>query len=171
MDDSQFWEIIKRARSEADGDPEAIAEGVHDQLTELPAPEIESFDAILRSKIAAAHTWKLWGAAYLLNGGCSDDGFEYFRGWLVAQGQKVYEAAIADPDSLARFADPEDDYHECEDLLYAPMRAYESVTGKQLPIRPGETPQAPEPSGERWDFEDVDATAQHLPRLARKYDQ
>ena len=169
MDDAQFWKIIKRARSKADDDPEAIAEGVHEQLTELPPREIESFHAILEAKVAAAYSWKLWGAAYLLNGGCSDDGFEYFRNWLVAQGQKVYEAALADPDSLARFADPEDDYHECEDLLYAPMRAYESVTGKRLPNRPGETPPAPGPSGERWDFEDPDATAQQLPRLARKY--
>src|SRR5687768_10390841 len=169
MDDSQFWEIIKRARSEADGDPEAIAEGVHDQLTELPAPEIESFDAILRSKIAAAHTWKLWGAAYLMNGGCSDDGFEYFRGWLVAQGQRVYEAALADPDTLAKVADPENDQHECEDILYVAMRAFEGVAAKELPM-PTSGVQAPEPSGERWDFDDQEATARQLPRLARKYD-
>ncbi|HEV2293591.1 MAG TPA: DUF4240 domain-containing protein [Tepidisphaeraceae bacterium] len=170
MDDTQFWKIIKRAKSEADGDPEAIAEGVHQQLTELPASEIESFDAILRSKVAAAYAWKLWGAAYLMNGGCSDDGFEYFRGWLVAQGQKVYEAAVADPDSLAKVADPENDQHECEDILYVAMRAYEGVAGKQLPV-PAGTSQAPEPSGERWDFDDQEATARQLPRLARKYDQ
>jgi hypothetical protein len=29
-----------------------------------------------------------WGAAYLANGGCSDDGFDYFRGWLIGQGRK-----------------------------------------------------------------------------------
>ena len=168
MDETQFWKVIKRARSEAGGDPEATAELVQEQLAELPAPEIESFDAILSSKIAAAYTWKLWGAAYLMNGGCSDDGFEYFRAWLVAQGQKVYEAALADPDSLARVADPEDDRNECEDMLYVAMRAYESVTGKQLPL-PAVKRQAPEPSGERWDFDDPEATAEHLPRLARKY--
>jgi len=34
-------------------------------------------------------------------GGASDDGFEYFRGRLVAQGRAVYDQAVTDPDSLA----------------------------------------------------------------------
>jgi hypothetical protein len=169
MDDAQFWEFVKRASSKADGDADVIAEGVREQLTELPAAEIESFDAILDSKVAAAYTYKLWGAVYLMNGGCSNDGFYYFRGWLVAQGQEVYEAAVADPDSLASIADPGNDYHECEDMLYAAMRAYKAVTGK-LPVPPGDAPQTRKPSGERWDFDDVEATARQLPRLARMYD-
>jgi hypothetical protein len=49
-----------------------------------------------------------WGAAYLANGGCSDDGFDYFRGWLIGQGRKVYETVLADPDSLAAHADGRD---------------------------------------------------------------
>jgi hypothetical protein len=170
MDDAQFWKIIKRAKSEAEGDTEAIAEGVVEQLTELPLAGIEAFDGIMRSKLAAAYTWKLWGAGYLMNGGCSDDGFEYFRGWLIAQGQKVYEAALTDPDSLAKFADPHNDEYECEDILYVGMRAYEAVAGKQLPM-PSVRTQAPKPAGENWDFDDVEATARHLPRLARKYDE
>src|ERR1043165_7575160 len=125
MDEAQFWKIIKQAKSNADGEIEEIAEEVRSQLSELPAAEIQAFDELLRIKRNAAYTWKLWGAAYLINGGCSDDGFEYFRGWLVSQGQKVYEAALADPDSLAKVADPENDQHECEDILYVAMRAYE----------------------------------------------
>jgi hypothetical protein len=171
MDDPAFWKVIKRARSEADGDTDAIAEGVYEQLTQLSPAEIQSFHAILESKVNAAYSWKLWGAAYLLNGGCSDDGFYYFRGWLIAQGQKAYEAAVADPDTLAKFADPEDDFHECEDLLSAPTRAYESVTGKEFPYPETTAPTPPTPSGEDWDFDDMDATAQHLPRLARIYNQ
>lgn len=40
-------------------------------------------------------------AASLILGGCSDDGFEYFRGRLIAQGREVFERSVADPDSLA----------------------------------------------------------------------
>ena len=47
-----------------------------------------------------AYRQELWGAAYLINGGCSDDGFVYFLGWLIAQGRDVYQAALPDPDSL-----------------------------------------------------------------------
>jgi len=170
VDDAQFWKMIKRAKSEADGDPEGIAERVHAQLIELPAAEIEAFDAILRSKLAAAYNWKLWGAAYLINGGCSDDGFEYFRGWPISQGQKVYEAALADPDTLAKFIDPDNDQHECEDILGVAMRAYEEVTGNALPS-PTTAAHPAGPAGERWDFDDPEATADRLPRLVRKYNQ
>ena len=45
---------------------------------QLPAAEIEAFDRLLYEKIDAAYRWSLWGAAYVINGGCSDDGFEYF---------------------------------------------------------------------------------------------
>jgi hypothetical protein len=43
----------------------------------------------------------LWAAAYLINGGCSDDGFESFRCWLIVQGRTVFERSVADPDTLA----------------------------------------------------------------------
>ncbi|MFF5497583.1 DUF4240 domain-containing protein [Streptomyces aquilus] len=36
-----------------------------------------------------------------MNGGCSDDGFDYFRGWPIAQGREDFERATADPDALA----------------------------------------------------------------------
>src|SRR5262245_53974222 len=46
-------------------------------------------------------SWNLWGAAYLMNGGCSDDGFEYFRAWLMAQGRRTFEKAVEDADTKA----------------------------------------------------------------------
>jgi hypothetical protein len=168
MDDAQFWTIIKRAKSDADGDPEAIAEGVHAQLSALTGQEIESFNSMLWTKLAAAYNWKLWGAAYLINGGCSDDGFVYFRGWLITQGEKVYEAALADPDTLAKVIDPENDHYECEDILGVAMRAYEEVTGNSLSPPTGAV-QPATPAGENWDFNDAEETAKRLPRLARKY--
>lgn len=85
MDDARFWDMIDRARS-GDNGPQVVAERVYEQLTQLPPDEIASFGAMLDAKVDAAYMSKLWGAAYLLNGGCSDDGFYYFRGWLVAQG-------------------------------------------------------------------------------------
>jgi hypothetical protein len=36
----------------------------------------------------------MWVAAYLMNGGCSDDGFDYFRGWLIAQGRTTLEQVV-----------------------------------------------------------------------------
>ena len=52
----------------------------------------------------------------MINGGSSDDGFHYFRAWLISRGQAVYEAAVANPDSLAGLTEPERDDYEFEDL-------------------------------------------------------
>jgi hypothetical protein len=40
-------------------------------------------------------------AAHPSDGGRSDDCFDYFRGWLIAQGREVLEHVVADPDALA----------------------------------------------------------------------
>jgi len=79
--------------------------------------------------------------------GCSDDSFDYFRGWLIAQGKDVYLAALHDPDSLAdvetvkRFAQevkesggmmPLKGYYEepCfEEILAVANYAYQRKTG------------------------------------------
>ncbi len=37
----------------------------------------------------------------MLNGGSCDDGFDYFRGWLIAQGRATFERIVADRDALA----------------------------------------------------------------------
>jgi hypothetical protein len=122
---------------------------------------------LLDEKLKSAYTWPLWGAAYLINGGCSDDGFEYFRCWLISRGREIFDAAVAEPDSLASVVDPDDDHHECEALLYVALQTYEEVAGKQMPRDAKKCP--PEPIGESWDFDDSLETARRLPRLFKLY--
>jgi Protein of unknown function (DUF4240) len=55
-------------------------------LSARPSGEIVSADEFLRGLMADSYRDPLWAAAYLVNGGCSDDGFEYFRGWLIMHG-------------------------------------------------------------------------------------
>ncbi|VVE59175.1 hypothetical protein PAN31117_05280 [Pandoraea anapnoica] len=52
----------------------------------------------------------------MINGGCSDDGFDYFRGWLIAQGKRVFMLALAEPDSLAEVDVEMDDAYNQEML-------------------------------------------------------
>ena len=81
--------------------------------------------------MAQSYRIELWGAAYLLNGGCSDDCFEYFRGWLITQGRAVYEAVLADPDSLADVDNLTD--VECEQATHMTADAYRMATGFDPP--------------------------------------
>ena len=76
------------------------------------------FDAAYDRQMQLAFTWRLWGAAYLINGGASTDGFEYFRSWLISMGRNVFTAAVLDPDSLADVISGQNVAFELEGLAY-----------------------------------------------------
>lgn len=156
MDDASFWQLIEESRENSGDDPDEQAAELTDLLSDLPPPEILAFDRRLRELLVAAYRWDLWGAAYLIHGGCSDDMFEYFRCWLVAQGKRVYDEALADPESLVGRAEPD---VEAESMLYAAADAYQVETGKELP--PYHISYPAEPLGQPWEEDD-------LPRLFPK---
>ena len=163
MTEDQFWSFIAKSR-EKSTECEGQAAELAWLLSAQPAAEIQSFDDIFAAKRADAYRWNLWGAAYLINGGCSDDGFEYFRCWLIGQGREVYERALADPDSLAEVLTGDEDDVECEDLLYAADKAHEDLIGDPLPPRTYSGP--PEPQGSEWDEDDL---PEMFPRLAARF--
>jgi hypothetical protein len=120
---------------------------------------------------AVSYRWDLWGAAYLLNGGCSDDGFEYFRGWLIAQGHEVFERVLEDPDVLAdlphvrREASADDPLDlECESMYGVVWDAYQALTGTM--DLPGSIVGRYPPLEQTWDFDDEQQVRQRLPHLA-----
>jgi hypothetical protein len=143
-------------------------------LSARPAEEIAAFAQPVWDLLAASYNWNLWAAAYVINGGASDDGFEYFRGWLIAQGREVFERSVADPDSLADHstiiatAEDGEDGIECEDVLGVAWSAYRAATGENLPAGTF-TVRYPE-LGEGWDFDDASEMARRLPRLTALYD-
>ncbi len=120
--------------------------------------------------LAVSYRNALWAAASLINGGCGDDGFQYFRGWLIVQGREVFDRSVADPDSLADLpviGPPTLDRPpvECEETLYIAMRAYRAATGAELPAE-AFTIRYPEPdAGWDFDFDDRTKLEQRLPRL------
>jgi Protein of unknown function (DUF4240) len=149
MDTEQFWNLIGAAslRVADPADGEAIAALAAFALSHFPREEIIAAQRVLTGLMAASYRKPLWAAAYLINGGCSDDGFEYFRGWLIAQGREVFEHAVAAPDSLADLPvlGPAGPAHwgVWEQVLYIPLWAYKAATGAVLPADayPGEYPE------------------------------
>src|SRR3954452_14924084 len=101
MDDARFWTILQEARPPGQAPQLDCFDALKACLRELPPEEILWFRQRFDEVVAAAYRVDLWGAAYLINGGCSDDGFHHFRCWLAGMGRKVYENALASPDSLA----------------------------------------------------------------------
>lgn len=133
MDQGRFWAIIEAGGPYGPDDRDRHERSVLDQLCDLPAEEIHAFYTLFCRKMVEAQTWDLWWAAYLINGGCSDDGFVYFRAWLISQGRSVYDAAVAEPDTLAGLTDPARDDYEFEMLYAAAPEAYAAVACEEMP--------------------------------------
>jgi hypothetical protein len=173
MDREQFWELIEAARTAAGGDCQAQTVQLVAALGDRSVNEVLAWDRIQGDLMAESYRWDLWGAAYLINGGCSDDGFDYFRGWLLGQGHAIWQAALADPDSLAdhpqvRVHRPDQEPYDslqCEDILGVADDAYEALTGRKLTVKiAGKRPPWPE-LDEDWDFDDAAEMRARYPRL------
>lgn len=130
-DDERWWGLIDRARQEARAEePSARAALLIDWLSRLDASEIAAFDRFFLERVNEAYRTELWEIAYIMNGGCSDDGFDYFLGWLVSEGKQRYVAALADPRAAAEGVDADDGPFECEEMWGVASRAFVAKTGE-----------------------------------------
>ncbi|HEU4347912.1 MAG TPA: DUF4240 domain-containing protein, partial [Actinoplanes sp.] len=138
MRTDDFWAVIDRATADRPGSPGEVAKRSAADLATRDPAEIVAWDRHLGKVMAASGTEDLWAAAYLINGGCSDEGFDAFRGWLIAHGREAVAMAVKEPDSLAgmpavRAAVESGAVFEAEEVLSIGVRAYEQATGSSPP--------------------------------------
>lgn len=100
MDVNQFWAIIKVTLNTT-GDSKSKHRALVKTLSGLEVVEISHWYQIANLYRICSLKEKLWGAARIMCYGYSDVVFDYFLGWLVAQGKDVLLAALKEPDSLA----------------------------------------------------------------------
>lgn len=171
MDETEFWELVDASREAAEGDPEEQADQLVERLLRLDPESVLDFARHFESRYNRAYRWDLWGAAWLLLDGASDDAFDFFRCWLIGQGREVFEGALhGDPDSLADLLDDFDEEvdGDGEELGYAADEAYEQLTGTVAPDL-GIAPAPAEPEGTPVDFENESALAARYPRLWQRF--
>ena len=172
MDRDRFWGLVDAAREHA-SEPDGIAAALVELLVETSAEEIIGVELELNALLSESYRWDLWAGAYLINGGASADGFDNFRGWLLTRGREVWEAALADPDSLAGVVSEHlPSFLECEDMVCVAVDAYEQVTGDEEGLWAAVEAAAAhiadedgKPAGEELSFDDPAAMRSLLPRL------
>lgn len=131
--EEEFWELLARAKTKGEDQEEQI-EWLTSHLAKRTVHEIVAFDTHMHRILKDSYTSRLWGAAYIIMGGCSDDSFDYFRGWLLFQGKEVYEACIEDPELLIPVLEnlSEYDVPNIEELsLYFGYTVYVEKTGDE----------------------------------------
>jgi hypothetical protein len=133
----KFWSIIE-ATLKAEAETDVQLELLRTQLRALSTDELVAFENTFNDLRLKAYDWRVWGAVYVLHGGASDDGFEYFMRWLISKGQGVFDPVVADPDSLADIlADDPDGPCEFEEFAYVASEVWQEKTG----VNPWEDPE------------------------------
>ena len=79
VDRDGFWGLVEDARGAVDdtvADPDGVADALVKVLGGLEADQIAGFGAELARLQVESYRWSLWAAAYLINSGASEDGFD-----------------------------------------------------------------------------------------------
>jgi len=162
VDEVKFWEIIQITHDKSGGDMDCKCEAIKSAIEILPKNEAIIFSRIFDEMQDKAYTWPLWGAAYIINGGCGDDTFSDFRASLISRGKQAFEKSISNPDSLADDEFDEDKWFY-EGYQYAVTDGIEAASGS---VQPRSKPHPEEPSGEEWEEEQLDEL---FPKLSTKF--
>jgi hypothetical protein len=172
MRTDDFWAVIDRATADRPGSPDEVAQRATADLATRDPEEIVAWGRHLDKVMAASGKEDLWAAAYLINGGCSEEGFDNFRGWLIANGRDVVARAVREPDTLAelptvRAAASTGAVFEAEEVLGIAAGAYQQATGAEMP--PSEAPPGRPDPAMLWDFDNEEEMQKRLPRLSELF--
>src|SRR4051794_27407585 len=184
MRTDDFWAVIARATADRPGSPAQVAERAAADLAARDPEEIVAWGRHLDKVMVASGTQDLWAAAYLINGGCSEDGFDGFRGGVIAHGRDAGARSVREPDSLAEMPAGRGGAGDGAGLegggglalaaaAHSPgprarpptrKKAYAQATGSDLPT--GKRPVTRPEAADLWDFDNEEEMQKRLPRLS-----
>jgi len=165
-----FWSQIAATLGDATraDQPRQLA-SFRSVLQRLSDQELVDFIHLFNAVMRQLYSWRLWAAAYAINGGCSDDGFTDFRYWLISCGRRVAEAALASSDALAELSLAPDSA-SFELFGYEPIDEFMRRSGG---VRPKPTYKVPiDPPSDldwRFDFDDAGEMRKRLPKLMEQF--
>lgn len=165
LDEEKFWNIIQLTKDRSGNDYEQQQKELANELRKLIPDEIILFDNRFSFFRGRANTWQLWGAIYIIQGGCGDDSFNDFREWVIAQGKIFYYKITDDPESLIDYDTDKMCEIEWEGLGYVASAIFEEKTGSEMPDSYEEQI---ETSGIKWE-EESDDLKNMFPKLSSKF--
>lgn len=131
LDETLFWEIVDSSVNNTENQ-EAQEIYLVKEIEKLTPKQMIGFRLRTDKLLYDTYNSEMLCAGYIINGGCSDDGFEYFRNWIISRGKEVYYKAKHNPDSLITEHTGGDDYFDFEGFWYVALTAFENKTGKEL---------------------------------------
>ncbi len=131
LDENLYWKIVAQSLKSS-RTQQGQAKYLVYEIGKLTPVEMVGFRLRTDKLLYDTYNSEMWCAAYIMNGGCSDDGFEYFRNWVISRGKETYYKAKENPDSLVNEIDDELDEYEFESFWYVALDAFKHKTGRDL---------------------------------------
>ena len=131
LDAELYWDIIdkslKNTNNQDDQEQFLIKE-----IGKLTPKEMIGFRLYTDKLLYDTYNSEMWCAGYIMNEGCSDDSFEYFRNWVISRGKDTYLEAKENPDYLINEVVDGEEYYDFESFWYVALEAFQKKTGKDL---------------------------------------
>lgn len=175
LDEDLYWSIIDKSLKHTN-DQDSQEQFLIKEICSLTPKQMIGFRLRTDKLLYDTYNSAMWCAGYIMNGGCSDDGFEYFRNWIISRGKAVYYKAKQNPDSLISEVDEEAEMYDFESFWYVALEAFKQKTGKELYDYIDEdnfkTKEGQYPSFEfTWQEENPESMKKICPQLFAKFQQ
>ena len=131
LEEARFWEIVATSLKNSNGEIEQEVILIN-EIAKLSPKEMIGFRLRTDKLLYDTYNSEMWCAGYIMNGGCSDDGFEYFRNWIISTGKKSYYQAKENPDNLISEVSEGKEFYEFESFWYVALEAFKKKTEKDL---------------------------------------
>ncbi len=165
MDEPKFWTLIEEVHQETGYDGPKKAKLLQARLVTLAPEDLRVFARLWDKQQKRAYDWGLWAAAYVIHGGCSDDGFGDFRSNVILLGRRAFVDALETPDSLLGAAIKSGGNLRFDDLSFVVSSAWETVMGDEE--QPGwEWFAGATPTGHDWNEDELPKI---VPKLWEQY--
>jgi hypothetical protein len=172
LDENLYWSIIDTSLKNS-GNQDEQEQILIKEISKLTPKEMIGFRLRTDKLLYDTYNSEIWCAGYIMNGGCSDDGFEYFRNWVISRGKDIYYKAKQNPDNLISEVDEDSEIYEFESFWYVALKAFKEKTGRDLydyidddnfKTREGQYPQFEF----TWQEEDPESMKKICPKLFAK---
>ncbi len=131
LDEDLYWLIIENSLKHS-SNQEGQEKYLINEISKLTLKQMIGFRLRTDKLLYDTYNSDMWCAGYIMNGGCSDDGFEYFRNWVISRGKTTYYKTKENPDYLINELVSEIEIYDFENFWYVALAAFDNKTGKDL---------------------------------------
>ncbi len=129
MTDPEFWSLIEASKAAKPSHFQSQMDYLAKELSKLSNEQIAAFERTLREKMIVLWNYNVKSMFQIIFGEyIPDDGFVYFRLWIIANGQDFFNKAQENPELLA---DKISKVHDGIEFIKVADRAFELKNGRR----------------------------------------